>query len=34
VAIGSKRLNDGFRKVLVGEEAHLRWNGERLIFVG
>jgi hypothetical protein len=30
---GSKRLYDRLRKVLVGEEAHLRWNGERLVFV-
>ncbi len=34
VATSSKRLYDRLRKVLVGEEAHLRWNRERLVFVG
>lgn len=34
VATGSKRLYDRLRKVLIGEEAHLRRNRERLVFVG
>lgn len=34
VALGSKRLNNRLRKVLVGEEEHLRRNWEGLIFVG
>jgi len=34
VAAGSKRLYDRLRKVLIGEEAHLGWNRERLVFVG
>ena len=33
-AFGSKRPNNRLRKVLVGEEVHLRRNWERLIFVG
>lgn len=34
VPLGSKRLNDWLRKVLVCKDAHLRGNWERLIFVG
>ena len=34
VALGSKHLNNRFRKVLVGEQAHLRRDWERLLFVG
>ena len=34
VAFSSKGLYNRLRKVLIGEEAHLRWNRERLIFVG
>jgi len=34
VAIRSKLLYDRLRKVLVDEDAHLRWNRERLVFVG
>ena len=34
VTAGSKCLYDRLRKVLIGEEAHLRWNRERLVFVG
>jgi hypothetical protein len=34
VATGSKCLYNRLRKVLIGEEAHLGWNRERLVFVG
>jgi hypothetical protein len=34
VTVGSKSLDDRLREVLVGEEAHLRWNRVRLVFVG
>lgn len=34
VAIGPKRIYDRLRKVLIGEEAHLRWKRERLVFAG
>ena len=31
---GAKRLDDRFRKVLVSQETHLRWNRIGLVFVG
>ena len=34
VAPSLKHLYDRLRKVLVGEEPHLRWNRERFVFVG
>ncbi len=34
VAASSERLDDRLREVLIGEEAHLRWNRERLVLVG
>ena len=34
VAAGAKRLDDWLRKVLIGEEAHLRGNRIGLVFVG
>jgi hypothetical protein len=34
VAVSAERLDDRLGKVLVSEEAHLRWNGISLIFVG
>jgi hypothetical protein len=34
VALGSKHVNNRLRKVLVGEEVHLRRNWKRLVFVG
>jgi hypothetical protein len=34
VAVGTKCLDDRLRKVLISEEAHLRWNRIGLVFVG
>ena len=34
VAVSPKRLYDRLWKVLIGEKALLRWNRERLVFVG
>lgn len=33
VAVGAKRLDNRPRKVLVSEDAHLRWNRIGLVFV-
>lgn len=34
MTISAKRLHKRLRKVLVGEQAHLRWNWECLVYVG